>query len=352
MKTSPHSLPVNIGIVGATGMVGQKILEILVERKFSVGTLRLFASARSAGKSLTWNGRSYVIEDSSKADFSSLDYVFLSAGGDTTKTQVSRELCPKVVADGAIAIDNSSAWRSDPDVPLVVSEVNPEALRNIPKGIVANPNCTTMIGMVALKPLHNLATLRSINVASYQSVSGQGQSGIDELVEQTKTMLKDPSSIVDGAIRDTDLPKPKVFPALAGFNAAPHAGSFQGRDTTEELKFVNESRKILGLSNLSVSATCVRVGVLNAHSLKISVGFERPITPEQAEKVLADSPGVELVQIPQPVLAAGRDEVLVGRIRPDVTQENGLELFLSGDNLRKGAALNAVQIAELLLARR
>jgi len=346
------SAPINIGIVGATGMVGEKILEILAERSFPVGKLRLFASARSAGKSLVWSGRSYTIEDSSGANFSGLDYVFLSAGGDATKSQVSRELCPKVAADGAIAIDNSSAWRSDPDVPLVVSEVNPEALKDIPKGIVANPNCTTMVGMVALKPLHEAAGLRSINVASYQSVSGQGQSGIDELIEQTTTMLKDPAAVVDGTIRKTGLPEPKVFPALAGFNAAPHAGSFEGRDTTEELKFVNESRKILGLDNLRVSATCIRVAVLNAHSLKISAGFERPITPEEAEKILATAPGVELADIPQPVLAAGRDEVLVGRIRKDPTIENGLELFLSGDNLRKGAALNAVQIAELLLARR
>ncbi|MFI5270487.1 MAG: aspartate-semialdehyde dehydrogenase [Candidatus Saccharimonadales bacterium] len=344
-----HELGVNVGIVGATGAVGGVILEELAERRVPVNDLRLFASSDSAGTPIGWNGSTYLVEDTYNASFRGLDYVLLSAGGDATKTMVSMDICPRVAEDGAIAIDNSSAWRGDPDVPLVVAEINPQDLDEIPKGIVANPNCTTMTGAVVFGPLHEEAGLRSINVSTYQSVSGQGQEGIDELVDQLELMLEDPQSFVTGRIDPAHLPSPGVFPEIIGFNVAPSAGSFIDRDTSEELKFVNESRKILGLPRLAVSATCVRVPVLNGHSMKMSLGFDHPISPERAEEILSEAPGVSLVDVPQPINASGEDAVHAGRIRRDPTIENGLEVFVSGDNLKKGAALNAVQILEIVI---
>jgi aspartate-semialdehyde dehydrogenase len=345
-----------IGIVGATGLVGQVIAEDLARREFPVDfeNSRLFASPRSAGNEFTWREHTYKLQHAKTPDdYSGLDLVFLSAGGDATKSKVSQEQCPNVADTGAIAIDNSSAWRKDPDVPLVISEVNPGALENIPKGIVANPNCTTMIGLTALNALHEEAGLVSLNVTTLQSVSGQGIDGVEELHLQTSRMMRDPKAFLFGRLRKEDLPPVRIFPALIGSNVAPHAGTFTGRDTTEELKFRDETRKILGIADLAIQATCWRVPVINCHSLSISAEFEDELLPEQAEAILAEAPGVRFCDVPQPIYASGRDEVFVGRVRADASRpdENVLQLAVTGDNIQKGAALNAVQIAELLIRR-
>ncbi|HVI60641.1 MAG TPA: aspartate-semialdehyde dehydrogenase [Candidatus Saccharimonadales bacterium] len=343
-----------IGIVGATGMVGEKIMSKLVERGFPVDyeNSQLFASPRSVGKELEWDNHTYELQYAETSeDYEGLDIVFLSAGGDATKSKVSKEQCPEVAKAGAIAIDNSSAWRMDPKVPLVVAEVNPEALDSIPKGIVANPNCTTMEAMPVLKVLHDMASLKKVVMSSYQAVSGQGEAGTRELLAQTERLAGMADHIVRKGLRpyDPDYPEPEVFPKPVAFNVTPMAGSFLNRDTTEELKFKNESRKILGLANLAIDATCVRVPVLNGHSLSIDAEFETEITPETAEYKLFSAPGVRLGRAPQPIDASGRDDVIVGRIRASEVFDNGLNMFISGDNLLKGAALNAVQIAELLI---
>lgn len=335
---------VNIGVVGATGLVGGKMLDVLERRDFPVGNLRLFASESSAGRTIEWHGDKHVIEHAGEADFSGLDIVLFSAG-----KKASENLAPKVVSSGATVIDNSPAWRMDDDVPLVVAEVNPEALDSIPKGIVANPNCTTMIGMVALKPLHAAAGLKSLIVDTYQSTSGQGRRGTQELYDQTVELLEKTHELTDGTAGK--LPAAQVFPKVAAFNVAPQAGTFEGDDTSEELKFINESRKTLGLGDLAVQATCIRSPVFNGHSMAIHAGFERKISPDFAKRVLRKAPGVSLQTVPQPIFAAGRDDILVGRIRTNPAMENGLSIFVSGDNLLKGAALNAVQIAELLIER-
>ena len=340
----------NIGVFGATGQVGGVMRQLLVERDFPVTSIRFFASARSAGTTLPWKGTDVVVEDSATADFTGLELALFSNG----KT-ASLELAPKVAAAGAIVVDNSSAWRMDPDVPLVVSEVNPEALASLPKGIVANPNCTTMGAMPALMPLHRVAGLRRLVVSTYQAVSGAGGAGVDELDEQVRKVADGAAAL---AFRGdaVDLPEPRKFARPIAFNVLPFAGSLVddgSLETDEEQKLRNESRKILGIPDLLVSGTCVRVPVYAGHSLSINATFERPITPQEATEVLASAPGVVLTDIPTPLQAAGADPSFVGRIRQDASVEGGrgLALFTSTDNLRKGAALNAIQIAELLVAR-
>jgi len=324
--------------------------ELLVERDFPVDEVRFFASARSAGTKLPFGEREVVVEDSATADFSGLELALFSNG----KT-ASKELAPKVAAAGAVVVDNSSGWRMDPDVPLVVSEVNPEDLATIPKGIVANPNCTTMAAMPVLAPLHREAGLTRLVVSTYQAVSGSGGVGVSELEDQARDL-----AAVGGRLaRGTDgimLPEPKVYAGPIAFNVLPLAGSIVADgtgETDEEQKLRNESRKILHIPDLPVAGTCVRVPVFTGHSLSIHAEFAEPITPERATEILGVAPGVAVTDLPTPLLAAGQDPSYVGRIRQDqsVPGKRGLVLFVSNDNLRKGAALNAVQIAELLAAR-
>jgi aspartate-semialdehyde dehydrogenase len=336
-----------IGIVGATGQVGGVMRQILAERNFPVDRLRLFASARSAGRSVDWAGTPVTVEDAATADYAGLDIVLFSAGKGT-----ARELAPRVAAAGAVVIDNSSAWRMDPDVPLVVSEVNPAAIADRPKGIIANPNCTTMAAMPVLRPLHAEAGLVSLVAATYQAVSGAGLAGVAELEEQVvKTAGQASQLAFDGEA--VTFPAPRVFARPVAFSVLPLAGALVddgSAETDEEQKLRNESRKILGIPDLKVSGTCVRVPVFTGHSLQLHARFSRPVSPERARELLAAAPGVVLSDIPTPLQAAGRDPVFVGRIRADETVDHGLALFCSNDNLRKGAALNAVQIAELVAA--
>ncbi len=334
-----------VGIVGATGLVGGVMRSVLEERSFPVSELRLFASARSAGRRLPWRDGDIEVEDAATADWSGLDLVLFSAGA-----SISRTLAPGVAASGAVVIDNSSAWRMDPDVPLVVPEVNASALEEIPKSIVANPNCTTMVAMPVLKPLHDEAGLRRIVVSTYQSVSGAGVKGIAELDEQVRKVAEHSVELASGG-QAVDFPAPSAFAAPTAFNVLPLAGNFVDDETDEEHKFRNESRKILGLPDLAVSCTCVRVPVYTGHSLSLNVEFERPMEPDRARALLTGAPGVALIDVPTPLQAAGSDPSYVGRIRRDPGAANGLALFVSGDNLRKGAALNAVQIAEAVVAR-
>ncbi|WP_393083075.1 aspartate-semialdehyde dehydrogenase [Streptomyces sp. LN704] len=332
-----------VGIVGATGQVGTVMRRILVERDFPVTELRLFASARSAGSVLD----GVTVEDATTADYSGLDIVLFSAGGST-----SRALAEKVAAQGAVVIDNSSAWRKDPDAPLVVSEVNPHAIADRPKGIIANPNCTTMAAMPVLRPLHDEAGLAALVVATYQAVSGSGLAGVAELHGQALKVVADADRLThDGGA--VDFPEPQVYKRPIAFNVLPLAGSIVDdglHETDEEQKLRHESRKILEIPGLKVSGTCVRVPVFSGHSLQVNARFERPISVERATELLAGAPGVALSEIPNPLEAAGQDASYVGRIRADETVEHGLALFISNDNLRKGAALNAVQIAELVAA--
>ncbi|MFJ8791475.1 aspartate-semialdehyde dehydrogenase [Streptomyces sp. NPDC102462] len=330
-----------VGIVGATGQVGTVMRRILTERNFPLDELRLFASARSAGTVL--DGVS--VEDAATADYTGLDIVLFSAGGAT-----SRALAEKVAAQGAVVIDNSSAWRRDPDVPLVVSEVNPHAIADRPKGIIANPNCTTMAAMPVLKPLHREAGLEALVVATYQAVSGSGLAGVAELHGQAQKVVGEADRLThDGSA--VAFPEPQVYKRPIAFNVLPFAGNLVDdglNETDEEQKLRNESRKILEIPGLKVSGTCVRVPVFSGHSLQVNARFARPLSPERATELLAGAPGVALSDIPTPLQAAGQDPSYVGRIRRDETVDNGLALFVSSDNLRKGAALNAVQIAELV----
>ncbi|MFD7918266.1 aspartate-semialdehyde dehydrogenase [Streptomyces sp. NPDC059740] len=337
-----------IGIVGATGQVGGVMRRILAERNFPVEQLRLFASARSAGRTLPWQDTEITVEDATTADYSGLDIVLFSAGGAT-----SRELAPKVAAQGPVVIDNSSAWRGDPEVPLVVSEVNPQAATDRPKGIIANPNCTTMAAMPVLRPLHDEAGLLSLVVATYQAVSGSGLAGVAELDEQARKAVEQDATRLTHDGGAVEFPEPNKYVRPIAFNVLPMAGSVVDDgsfETDEEQKLRKESRKILEIPELKVSGTCVRVPVFAGHSLQINARFARPISVERATELLAGAPGVALSEVPTPLQAAGQDPSYVGRIRVDETVDNGLALFVSNDNLRKGAALNAVQIAELVAA--
>ena len=339
--------PVNIGIVGATGVVGTAMRSILAERKLPVGELRLFASARSAGRILEWQDRQITVEDSETADYAGLDIVIFSAGGSTSKA-----LAPRVAAAGAIVVDNSSAWRMDPEVPLVVPEANADDLDSIPKGIVANPNCTTMAAIPVLAVLHAEAGLRRMIVSTYQAVSGAGRSGIDELDEQVRK-VGDRAALLAESGAAVELPEPSQFVAPIAFNVVPmNYVVVEDGYTEEELKLRDETRRILHIPDLPVSGTCVRVPVFTGHSLSVNAEFERPISPERATELLASAPGVQLVEVPTPLMAAGADPSFVGRIRRDPTVEHGLAFFVSSDNLRKGAALNTIQISEELIRRR
>ena len=340
-----------VGVVGATGQVGAVMRTLLEERDFPADELRFFASARSAGKKLPWRGGEIVVEDTETADPTGLDIALFSAGATMSRVQA-----PRFAAAGVTVIDNSSAWRKDPDVPLVVSEVNPEQTRSLTKGIIANPNCTTMAAMPVLKPLHDAAGLQRLIVSSYQAVSGSGLAGVEELVSQTRAVIDDAEKLThDGSA--VDFPAPNKYVAPIAFNVLALAGSLVDDgtgETDEDQKLRNESRKILGLPELLVSGTCVRVPVFTGHSLSINAEFADPLSVQRAQEILAKAPGVQLVDVPTPLAAAGKDESLVGRIRqdPGVPDGRGLALFISGDNLRKGAALNTIQIAEVLLADR
>ena len=327
------------------------MLTLLDERDFPLDELRLFASARSAGKTITWRDREITVEDAATADFAGLDVALFSAGGATSK-----ELAPKVAAAGAIVIDNSSAWRLDPYVPLVVPEVNADALDHIAKGIVANPNCTTMAAMPVLKVLHDEAGLTKIIVSTFQAVSGGGLAGVEELANQaTAATAQDNLQELTYDGNSVAIETGPKFADRIAFNVVPMCGSLVddgSEETDEEQKLRNESRKILGIPELLVSGTCVRVPVFTGHSLTINAEFERPITSDRAREVLDGAPGVVLDALPTPLKAAGTDPTIVGRIRKDPPVESGLALFLSGDNLRKGAALNTIQIAEELVRRR
>jgi len=338
----------NIGVVGATGMVGNVMRALLAEREFPHNDLRFFASARSAGSKIEFCGRQIEVEDASVADPTGLDVAIFSAGATT-----ARALAPKFAAAGVIVVDNSSCWRMDPDVPLVVSEVNPFDIKQAKKGIISNPNCTTMAAMPVLKPLHDAASLVRLTASTYQAVSGGGVQGVAELDEQVQAVEGIDRLTYDGEA--VSFPAPKKFARTIAFNVLPFAGSLvdDGQlETDEEKKLRNETRKILHIPDLKVSGTCVRVPVFTGHSLSLHAEFARAITPSEAERILADAPGVAVVDIPTPLLAAGKDPSYVGRIRKDqsVDGDKGLVLFVSNDNLRKGAALNALQIAELVVA--
>ena len=344
MKANP-----NVAVVGATGQVGAVMRRLLDERDFPLGDIRFFASARSAGSTLSWRGRDILVEDAETADLAGLDIALFSAGGATSKA-----LAPKYAAAGVVVIDNSSAWRMDPGVPLIVSEVNPTAIAQMRKGIIANPNCTTMAAMPVLRPLHDEAGLRRLIVSSYQAVSGSGLAGVEELESQVRGALQsDVTALVhDGT--SVVMPEPKKYVRPIAFDVIPLAGSIVddgSYETDEEQKLRNESRKILGIPELQVSGTCVRVPVFTGHSLSINAEFDSAISAERASAILSHSPGVEVTDVPTPLQAAGADPSFVGRIRQDqsVADGKGLVLFVSNDNLRKGAALNAVQIAELLV---
>lgn len=337
-----------VGVIGATGQVGAVMRELLVARQFPLADVRFFASARSAGTVLPFGDREIIVENAATADYDGVDIALFSAGAST-----SRQLAPRVAAAGATVIDNSSAWRMHPEVPLIVSEVNPQDIERARLGIVANPNCTTMAAMPVLKPLHDDAGLIRLVVSSYQAVSGSGLAGVEELDGQVQAVGRDgPLLVRDGSA--VAFPAPKKYVAPIAFNVLPMAGSIVDDgtfETDEEQKLRNESRKILDIPSLAVSGTCVRVPVFTGHSLSINAEFKRPLSVARAVQLLTDAPGVAVVDVPTPLAAAGRDPSLVGRIRqdPGVCDGRGLALFVSNDNLRKGAALNAVQIAELLL---
>ena len=344
-------MSVHVAIVGATGQVGGVMRRLLDESDIDIASVRFFASARSAGTTLPWRGDEVVVEDAATADPTGIDIALFSAGGATSKA-----LAPAFAAAGAVVVDNSSAWRMDPEVPLVVSEVNPQALADISKGIVANPNCTTMAAMPVLAPLHAQAGLRRLIVSTYQAVSGSGLAGVEELAGQVRAAVDADLTALTHDGSALALPVPVKYVAPIAFDVIPLAGSLVddgSGETDEEQKLRNESRKILGIPDLAVSGTCVRVPVFTGHSLSINAEFDRRITSEQARELLEGAPGVTWSDVPTPLQAAGADPTFVGRLRqdPGVADGRGLALFLSSDNLRKGAALNAVQIASLLATR-
>lgn len=332
-----------IAVVGATGAVGETMLAILAERKFPASEVIALASERSAGGKVDFGHHKLTVQDLARFDPTGVDFALFSAGGD-----ISREYAPKFAAAGAIVIDNSSAFRMDPDVPLVVSEVNPEALDSIPRAIVANPNCSTMQMVVALKPIHDAVGITRINVATYQSTSGAGRSGPEELGRQTAALLR------------FEDPNPTRFPVQIAYNLIPQIDAFTDNGyTKEEMKLVHETRKILGDASIQVNPTAVRVPVFFGHSEAVHLETRDKISAAQARALLEKAPGVEVVddpaagEWPTPVThASGRDPVFVGRIREDISHPRGLSLWIVADNIRKGAALNAVQVAELLAAKR
>ncbi|MCM6763358.1 aspartate-semialdehyde dehydrogenase [Rathayibacter sp. ZW T2_19] len=346
------STPLHVGVVGATGQVGKVMRRLLEERDFPIASIRFFATARSAGTTLPFRGEDVVVEDVETADPSGLDIALFSAGATGSRAQA-----PRFAAAGALVIDNSSAWRMDPEVPLVVSEVNPHAIDQAVKGIIANPNCTTMAAMPILKVLDAEAGLTRLIVSTYQAVSGSGLAGANELAGQAKAAVADQrllDLVHDGSA--VTFPDPAVYVAPIAFDVIPFAGNLVEdglNETDEEKKLRNESRKILELPGLLVSGTCVRVPVFTGHSLSVNAEFSRELTPERARELLADAPGVVLREVPTPLVAAGTDPSYVGRIRADegAPEGRGLAFFISNDNLRKGAALNAVQIAELIASR-
>ncbi|MFD2675495.1 aspartate-semialdehyde dehydrogenase [Gulosibacter bifidus] len=345
------SKQLNVAVVGATGQVGAVMRRLLDERDFPIGTIRFFASARSAGTTLEFRGEQIAVEDVANADLAGIDIALFSAGGATSKAQAER-----FAAAGAVVVDNSSAWRLDPEVPLVVSEVNPGDVANRPKGIIANPNCTTMAAMPVLKVLSDEAELTRLNVTTFQAVSGSGLAGAKELSTQAMAAVAQGEDALLGLVHDgsaIEFPAPEKYVHPVAFNVVAQAGDFVNDgsgETDEEQKLRNESRKILHLPNLLVAGTCVRVPVFTGHSLAVHAEFARDITPERARELLAGAPGVELCDVPSPQIAAGRDASYVGRIRADQSAPagKGLVMFISNDNLRKGAALNTVQIAEVL----
>lgn len=349
--STPSGSGLRVGVVGATGQVGAVVRRLLAERAFPIAELRFFASARSAGSTLPWAGEEITVEDAATADPTGLDLAIFSAGATTSRAQA-----PRFAAAGVTVIDNSSAWRRDPDVPLVVSEVNPHALGEMRTGIIANPNCTTMAAMPVLAPLHAEAGLTRIVASTYQAVSGSGVAGVEELDGQVRAVADKAAELThDGTA--VAFPEPQKYVRPIAFNVLPMAGSIVDDgtfETDEEQKLRNESRKILGIPDLLVSGTCVRVPVFTGHSLSLNVEFARPLSVERATELLSTAPGVELSDVPNPLQAAGRDPSYVGRIRqdPGVPEGRGLALFVSNDNLRKGAALNTVQIAELIAAAR
>jgi aspartate-semialdehyde dehydrogenase len=345
-------MSVTVAVVGATGQVGAVMRRLLDESGIDVGRVRFLASGRSAGTTLPWRGTDVVVEDASLADPAGIDIALFSAGATTSRAQA-----PRFAAAGATVVDNSSAWRMDPQVPLVVSEVNPGALADIPKGIVANPNCTTMAAMPVLAPLHAEAGLRRLVVSTYQAVSGSGLAGVEELAGQVRSAVAQDLTALTHAGSAVTLPAPVKYVAPIAFDVVPLAGSIVddgSGETDEEQKLRNESRKILGIPELAVSGTCVRVPVFTGHSLSINAEFERPLSVSRARALLDEAPGVAWSDVPTPLQAAGADPSFVGRLRQDasVPDGRGLALFVSNDNLRKGAALNAVQIAALLADRR
>ena len=327
-----------VGVLGATGLVGTRILEILAAREFPVAELRPLASARSAGKQIGWGGDPLTVQELNEDSIQGLDIVLSSAGG-----KVSAEWTPRIVEAGATVVDNTSYWRMRDDVPLVVSEVNPEALDGH-RGIIANPNCSTMQMVVALKPLFDAAGIERLVVSTYQAVSGTGKAAVDELTEQSRAVL-------DG--REA---KAAIYPHQIAFNVLAQAGNFADGDdhTDEERKLINETRKILDDQSIRVSATCIRVPVVTGHSEAVNVETREPLEPERARELLAAAPGVKVVdepgaaRFPMAIEAAGQDDVLVGRIRRDPGNERALDMWIVADNLRKGAATNTVQLAELL----
>lgn len=341
-----------LAVVGATGQVGRVMRTIIEERNVPVDQVRFFASSRSAGQTLPFRGEEVIVEDLATADFSGIDVAVFSAGA-----TVSREYAPKFEAAGAVVVDNSSAWRKDPEVPLVVAEVNPEDLKNRPKGIIANPNCTTMAAMPVLKVLSDYAGLQRFVVSSYQAVSGSGVAGVRALADQVRAGAAD-SNLEGLAIDGNAIPHPAdtaPYVAPIAFNAVPFAGNLVedgSYETDEEQKLRNESRRILGIPELAVSGTCVRIPVFTGHAMSINAEFANEIPVEKARELLASAPGVKYLEVPTPLAGAGIDDCLVGRVRQDqsVPDNRGIALFVVGDNLRKGAALNTIQLAELVLA--
>ena len=330
----------NVAILGATGAVGTELLALLEQRNFPLDQLKILASERSAGKSISFAGENLIIEAVADSSFDNVDIVLASAGG-----SISKQWLPIAVKAGAVSIDNSSAFRMHPDVPLVVPEVNPEAAA-LHKGIIANPNCTTILLTVAIYPLHQVQPIKRIVAATYQSASGAGARAMEEVKVQAQAILNDQPAL------------PEIFPYPLAFNLFPHNSPMTDNNyCEEEMKMVNETRKIFGDQDIRITATCVRVPVLRAHSEAINLEFDHPFSPAKAKEILATAPGVKLVEdfsknyFPMPIDASGKDDVLVGRIRQDISHPNGLELWLCGDQIRKGAALNAVQIAELLIAK-